>query len=1033
MGWQKSCFLAASAAVLACSPASPPARTVAPSAARPPVAAAPWPDVARDAPSEKGGARDAAVVVAVERRATLADLRGVRVSGEDWARFFPNVLGVPPDRVTALFDASATRSAVSSALRDAAAKVAPGGRLWFVAIGYAVVGEADIAPAADRSGAQLVSVLDVVLEGAAELGRPARAPTRPGALPPITFPSAGFPALPGASRPALSYLLMGALRGWADRDHDHRVTASEAAAYVDITLRYLSSPGNSRRSVNASADLACSELSTLSVALEPAPNVTEIAPRVPLGPHANPEHLAAALEAVRAADTQLALARASGSLKATAERDMPQLTGEGATRRVEVVAMPPEVELTLRVRLEQAKRLGGPAVREAAPLLVEAGRLLLAYGWLDESKQVLTAVLEARCGADAVGHQAWESLWSVANWAGDSKGAARLMSMNCAYDEASATAIDDLLRPIRGLDGPNERARQLLGRAEQESDATLARCTWSAVAEKYAQSWWSDPEHFWQAEAALNGAYAFSTLGRTDVAAALYRAYLRLHAGARAGESGSDAEARRSYAVLACTSYLAIARAEPRHFPGYFDACRNVGCAGIDRASCAKIIADVQLPLLGSLSGLPERARQLSLAAHDREELAGWELSETARTDRLREASERYASAEAAWAAIVELGDATPDPAEAARRLAEAALRRVVVGLEAFDEVTEKSIENARQLARRARDISAGDRRVEPTRLLVDLADGLLAREQRAFGTSHGERGVAPRSEVRFEGEGDGRHFMRDEIPVAVRAAIAARDEYLASVPATFDVAGVRYRMAYEAGRLEFVYGHFAEARQHLELPYAMQCGLSPLAHEAWLLLLSMANLQLDVPRAHSLAADAAVCPFDVETRIVADRMRKPVFSVPFFLEGRRQLQASEALPNGPQRRALRREAAAIFRQFVDESPAREEAAESAQLAAELYAELHEDARALEMYRLFVERYGAQTRVRVADLEKAYAALAMLHARLGDYRAAARMYVEESEQKRLSAKARAAAARKARELRRDREGRGLQSASTVGG
>jgi hypothetical protein len=137
-----------------------------------------------------------------------------------------------------------------------------------------------------------------------------------------------------------------------------------------------------------------------------------------------------------------------------------------------------------------------------------------------------------------------------------------------------------------------------------------------------------------------------------------------------------------------------------------------------------------------------------------------------------------------------------------------------------------------------------------------------------------------------------------------------------------------------------------------------------------------------------------------------------------------------EALPDGPKRRALRREAAAIFRQFVDESEAREEAPESAWRAAQLYAELEENTRALEMYRLFVDRYGA--RVRVADLEGAYAALAMLHARLDDYRAEAHVLVEESEQKRIPAKARAAAARKARELRRDRDGRGLQATPTVG-
>jgi len=358
--------------------------------------------------------------------------------------------------------------------------------------------------------------------------------------------------LPGASRQALSYLLMGALRGWGDRDHDGRVTASEAAAYVELTLRVISPPSSPRPSVSASSELVCTELTTLSVAREPAPDIRQIAPRAPLGPHADSQRFVAALEAIHAVDAQLAASRAAGSLK-----------GE-------------EVEAALHVRLEQAKRLGGPQVREAAPLLVEAGRLALDYGQLDEGKRILTSVLEARCGADAAGHQAWDSLMALSARTQNNDDTTRLAAWDCAYDEASATAIDSLLQPIRAFNGPNERARQLFGLAEQESDATVARCTWSAVAESYAQSWRSDSESASQVEPALNGAYAFGKLGRTDDAVALYQSYLTKQGGARAGESAAAAEQRRSYAVSACSAYLALAQAEPRLFPSYRATCRSV-------------------------------------------------------------------------------------------------------------------------------------------------------------------------------------------------------------------------------------------------------------------------------------------------------------------------------------------------------------------------------------------------------------------------------------------------------------------------
>ena len=990
MQWRSWWLVATCVYASACSPTAPAVRPVMPPPApvRPAAALAAWPDVARDARSEKAGARDAAVVVAVERSGTRPRLDGVRVSGEDWVRFFPNVLGVPAERVTALFDGAATGAAVSTALRGALARVAAGGRLWFVAVGYGVMGEADVASVVASAPVQVISVLDVVPEGAAGVAPPAPL-NRSGGLPPITFSVASPTPLPGGARPALSYLLMGALRGWGDRDHDGRVTAEETAAYLDVTLRLLSPREGARRSAKVATELACSELTTLSVAREAAPNVVEIAPRVPPGARADAERLASALAAVQAADDQLARARAAGVVAESAVLDTPRFTREGDEWRIEVVPMPNEVAATLRVRLEQAQRLGGAAVPEAAKLLGEAGRISLVYGLLDEGKRSLTPVLEARCGADAMGYEAWQRLVGVAMRASDPKEAKRLVAMDCAYDEASASARDAVFRIVRSVTGPNDKARQLYGQAEQEADTPLARCTWSAVAEEYAKSWWSAPEQAAQVESAFNGADALRRLGRTDEAVALYRAYVEKQGRPVAGDR--DANARRIYAVSACGSYLALARAEPRFFPGYLDTCKDISCAGLDSDVCARARLDPEVPLLDSAAGELEQPRRLSLAARDLEELAGWELTETARLGRLREALVQYRAAEAAWGAVVERGDATSDLAEAARQRAEAAVRGLGVALALGAEVTEGSVEGARKLARRARDLSVDERRAEPARLLVELADGLLAREQ---------------------------------LPLTVAAAVAARDEYLSRVPATFDAGGVRYRMALEAGQLLFRSGHFAEARQRLELPYAMQCGVSAVAHEAWMVLLAMANAEADVARAQALAADGAICAIDVETRIQADRLRKPVRSIPYVLEGWKQLQASEALPNGSERRALRREAAAIFRQFIHEGPDRDEAPEAARSAAEIYAELGESAWASEMYRVFLERYAGKAGVRVAETEKAYAALAMMQARSGDYRAAARTYAEESGEKKISAKTRAAAERRARELRKDRDGRG---------
>lgn len=846
-------MLALGMALMACGSAPPRATTRAPPRAiAPVVVATSWPDVTREPRAEKTGMLDAAVVVAVEGHAGPSVASAARTTGQDWVRFFPTVLGVPANRVTALFDRAATRPAISSAVEDAMARLAPGGRLWFVAIGHVVAGEAEVAVlAAPRAGVQLVSVLDVAPEEWALAG-PAAA-----VLATITFSTARSVPL-GAARSAFSYFLMGALRGWGDGDRDGRVTAAEAAAYVDLSLRRLAPPGASTPIARASTDFACAELTTLSVAREPEPTT--------IG----------------------------------AEAITPQpLTFDPAQR---------------------------------------------AYS-----------------------------------------------NTHALYDRAAA-----------------------------EPEGNLSRCLWLEVARANATSWWRDASGPSQIEFALNGADAYLRLDRTDSAVELFRSYLERQRGP--GWRDGDTTSRRGYPIFTCERYLGIARREPRYFPGYFGTCRSVDCAGLEPSICRdfKTSAAASLPVS---SPSEESARQLSLLARDREELADWETTDAARMSRLLEAGERYQAAEAAWSAIVDQGGSTSALAEAQRRVAEAAIRHLIVDIAAGAEPLDDRVGLAQGLARRARDISSDDRRADAAKLLVELADALLAREFRAFSDSHGERGVPQRDAFRLAGEGEARHVEAEEIPAPVLASIRSRDEYLATVPATLDASETRYRMAYEAGHFQFLYGHFAEARARLELPFTMKCGLQRVSHDAWVLLIAMANLEGDVARSQLLASNASLCATDVETQIQADRIRKPVRSIPFVLEGRRVLSDSETLADGPERRERRRRAAAIFRQFVAESPDRDEAPEAARVAAELYAELGADLLACETYRLFLDRYGTHARVSGLQLEHAYAALAGLYAHIGDYRAEARLLAEESGRTSLPSKVRAAAARKARDLRADRGGR----------
>jgi uncharacterized caspase-like protein len=60
--------------------------------------------------------------------------------------------------------------------------------------------------------------------------------------------------LPGASRPAFSYLALGGLRGWADGDTDGKVTAGELHGYVTQSMRALIRDRRQRPTLVGKAD-----------------------------------------------------------------------------------------------------------------------------------------------------------------------------------------------------------------------------------------------------------------------------------------------------------------------------------------------------------------------------------------------------------------------------------------------------------------------------------------------------------------------------------------------------------------------------------------------------------------------------------------------------------------------------------------------------------------------------------------------------------------------------------------------------------
>jgi formylglycine-generating enzyme required for sulfatase activity len=246
-----------------------------------------YPDLMIQAPAATGSQYDAALVIAVEDYARLADRPGAAAMGAAWVRYFREGRGVEPRRITLLRDAEATPRAIARAVERTRRRVGAGGTLWVVFVGHiasaqpGAYGELWLADAA-RPTYAIAAVLGrvaygkhpravVVLDGCERGGGSGVAGTAtPGTPPPrirnnvitrslrergwrgppqsrhepadVAIYSAGLgpgcvEQLPGTVFPALSYLLLGGLRGWADLDGNGNVSSVELLRQLVRTLR----------------------------------------------------------------------------------------------------------------------------------------------------------------------------------------------------------------------------------------------------------------------------------------------------------------------------------------------------------------------------------------------------------------------------------------------------------------------------------------------------------------------------------------------------------------------------------------------------------------------------------------------------------------------------------------------------------------------------------------------------------------------------------------------------------------------------
>jgi len=330
----------------------------------------------------------------------------------------------------------------------------------------------------------------------------------------------------------------------------------------------------------------------------------------------------------------------------------------------------------------------------------------------------------------------------------------------------------------------------------------------------------------------------------------------------------------------------------------------------------------------------------------------------------LERAINGYRMAETAWAAYIDQDPAALDSYESRFWLADARYWVAVLQVSLGRTPTAAEVTAARNAAIDVRDSTEDDRYLQPAAYyLVSMSDNLLNDAHREYKDSGGRRGVGPRDAVQFSSGGSDRKYVREALPPEVENAVVDRDGYNEAIVFEEDPQHNGPVYAFQAAEFYFVYGQFDEARQRFEPMMAEYCGKNEWGYKAWEKLISMSNFEGNAKRSRELA-EGRSCAFNEETKRAEEALRKPVRQGVAYLEAREIYDAAEKLPPGPDRDAKWREAAAAYKVALDAAPDRDEAPEAAMNGAYAYKQVGEYDKAIEMYELFIARYGSDEKLR---------------------------------------------------------------------
>ena len=323
-----------------------------------------------------------------------------------------------------------------------------------------------------------------------------------------------------------------------------------------------------------------------------------------------------------------------------------------------------------------------------------------------------------------------------------------------------------------------------------------------------------------------------------------------------------------------------------------------------------------------------------------------------------------YRLAEKAWAAFIDQDPTALDVYESRFWLADARYWVVVLQVALGRSPTAEEVRLAREAAIGVRDSNEDDKYLQPAAYyVVAIADKVLEDAHRRFEESGGREGIEKREEVRLDGEGSNRKVVREPLNAMVLDTIRARDEYIARIPVENDPQKNGPLYAFQAADTFFLYGQFGDARKRFLPLYEQFCGKNEWGYKSWEKLISMSNLEGDADESRRLA-EGKSCAFDEETQRAEASIRKPVRDFGAYVDARRLYDQAEKMPDGPEREKKWREAAAAYKVALDAAPDRDEAPEAAMNGAFAYKQVGEYDKAIEMYELFISRYGSEDTLR---------------------------------------------------------------------